>query len=280
MFQSRFIFLLSVFFTGCALGTNQPGFFQQIRSRSLSFNEPELRTCVFDPYYSVVHFPMYHDPVGSDYSNEVYELVVKSQFQLLHTIIDYHRSVRPLALFDEYITSDDYNLNYIQNVEKGLAESDTYTTFNGKVFYYTERLRTAQNLFSRGFPSHYEYLNDLQKQFLFNTGASLTLYLLREISHIYKVISQEKLKEVRANLVGNWVDSLNLNENYYWVFTFREMELKKEVDKFYQKNPFYKGLVFIAYGAQHDFSDDFIGRPFQSGHDFCLKWDHSSSVLP
>ncbi|MCZ0933144.1 MAG: hypothetical protein OXJ52_08340, partial [Oligoflexia bacterium] len=266
------LFLCAFFFTGCALGVNQTGVFQQVLSRSLSLNEPELRTCVFDPYYSVVHFPMYHDPPVKNYSTQTYELVVKSQFQLLHTLIDYHRSARPLAVFDERITSDSYNLSYVQAIERGLAESDTYTRFNGTVFYFAERYKTANRLFGQGFPSYYEYLNELQKKFLFNTGASLTLYLLKEIPQIHKVISPRKLKLFRANLVGDITnsDSLKLSENYYWVFTFRDMELRREVDTFYQRNSSYRynGLVFIAYGANHDFSDDFAGLPFQSGHDF------------
>ena len=273
------IILFSFFFTACSLGANQSGFFQQIHSRSLSLNDPELRTCVFDPYYSVIHFPMYHEPPVNNYSNEIYDLVVKSQFQLLHTIIDYNRAVRPLAVFDERVTSDSYNSKYIQKIEQGLAQSDTYKKFNGKVFYFSERKRTAEHLFGQGFPSHYEYLNEPQKNFLFDTGASLALYFLQELSKVYKVISTEKLKIVQANLSGNWVTA-DRNENHYWIFTFRDMELRREVNGFYQKNPFYKGLVFIAYGAEHDLSKDFAGLPFQSGRDFCLKWDRSSSPLP
>ena len=275
-----FIFLSAYFFVGCALGVSTPGAFQQIYSRSLSFNEPELRTCIFDPYYSVVHFPMYHDPPTTNYSSETYELVAKSQFQLLHTIIDYHRSGKPLAVFDEHITSDSYNANYIQTIERGAAKTDTYSKFNGSVYRFEERYKTAQYLFGRGFPSHYEYLTVPQKKFLFDTGASLTLYLLKEIPQIHKVISSEKLKLAKSNLIESSVDFLNSNENYYWIFTFRELELKREVDRFYQRNPLYNGLVFIAYGAKHDLSDDFIGVSFQSGSDFCLKWDHSSVGLP
>ena len=285
--QSKYfwLFLCAFFLTGCALGVNQPGVFQQVLSRSLSLNEPELRTCVFDSYSSIVHFPMYHDPPVKDYSLQTYELVVKSQFQLLHTIIDYHRSAKPLAIFDEHVTSDGYDSSYIQRLEQGtVPPSDFYEKFNGSTFYFAERYRSARSLFGQGFPSHYEYLNELQKKFLFDTGASRTLYFLKEISQIHKVISPERFKLFRANLIGDITssNSLNFNENQYWIFTFRDRELRSEVDKFYQKNSFYRynGLVFIAYGANHDFSDDFIGLPFQSGHDFCLKWRHSSSVLP
>ena len=282
MIKFFLLFLSSFFFINCTIGVYQPGTVYQIQSRSLSFNDPELRTCVFDPHYSVVHFPMYHEPPATEQSSsQVYELVAKSQFQLLHTAIDYQRSLRgDLAVFDEHITSDSYDANYIQALENGLAESDTLTKLNGTVFRYSERYRRAKNLFRQGFPSHYEYLNELQKKYLSDMGASLTLYFLQEIPRIYKVISSEKMKIVKANLVGNFAVASEVSANNYWIFTFRDRELRREIDKFYQKSPFYKGLVFIAYGAKHDFSDDFVGLPFQSGRDFCLRWNQPSSVLP
>ncbi|MCY4321695.1 MAG: hypothetical protein OXC37_04765 [Bdellovibrionaceae bacterium] len=282
MRKSAFLFLLILFFIGCTFGGNPIGLLNQISSRLLSFNDPELRTCVFDPNYSIVHFPMYHEPNTRNYSNEVYELVTKSQFQLLHTIIDYHRSLRGgLAIFDERVTTDSYDSNYIQSLENGFANSDTYTKLSGEVFYFSERYKTAKILFGQGFPSHYEYLNEPQKQFLFDTGASLTLYFLQEIPKIYKVISQEKFDLVRSNLLGISSNYIDNPQNQYWIFTFRDMELRREVNEFYRQNSFYRGLIFIAYGAKHDFSDDFVGFPFQSGHDFCLRWDRSSpAILP
>ena len=274
-------FLFFLLFTACSLGTYQEGTFYQIQSRSLSLYEPELRTCVFDPFYSIVHFPMYHEAPVKQYSARDYELVTKSQFQLLHTIIDYHRSLGGrLAVFDEHITSDVYNSSYAQAIGRGLANHDTYEKINGSIYHYSERYRTAHNLFGNSFPSHYEYLNDLQKKFLYESGASLTLYLLQEIPKIYKVISPAQLDVVRANLVGNIASAPEGSSNYYWTFTFRDMELRREVNKFYQQYPFYAGVVFIAYGAAHDFSDDFAGLSFESGHDFCLNWTSSRPILP
>lgn len=280
--KNHFLFLVFIFFfSACSPSSYQPGIFQLTQSRSLSLQEPELRTCVFEPHYSIVHFPMYHEPPVANYSIEDYELVVKSQFQLMHTLIDYQQALRDhLAVFDEHISSDRYNFNYIQSLESGLAGADTYEKLNGNIYHYSERYRTAYSLFGNGFPSHYEYLNELQKKFLYETGASLTLYLLQEIPQIYKVISQEQLKVAKANLTGDFLTGSEGNASYYWIFTFRDMELRREVNKFYQARPSYTGLVFIAYGANHDFSDDFAGLSFQSGHDFCLGWTDSSSVLP
>ena len=281
--KRQFLFILFVFFfTACSLGSYQPGTLQLTQSRSLSLYDPELRTCVFDPFYSIVHFPMYHEaPTQENFSIETYELVAKSQFQLMHTLIDYQRALQfNLAVFDEHITSDGYNSNYMHSLQRGLAGGDTYTKMNGQTYYYSERYRLAQNLFGNGFPSHYEYLNELQKKFLYETGASVTLYLLQEIPQIYKVISKTQWQVVKANLTGKFFSAVEGNPNYYWIFTFREMELRREINKFYQRRPSYAGLVFIAYGASHDFSDDFAGLSFQSGHDFCLKWTSTSSVLP
>ena len=281
--KKQFLFFVFIFFlTACAVGSYQPGILQLTQSRSLSLYNPDLRTCVFDPHYSIVHFPMYHEPPTKDISARAYELVVKSQFQLMHTIIDYQRALRgDLAVFDEHITSDHFNLNYLRSLERGLVTKDVFEKFNGSIYHYSERYKTAHNLFGTGFPSHYEYLNEIQKKFLYETGASLTLYLLQEISQIYKVISLSQLRLAKSNLVGDFVNSSKGSSNYYWVFTFRDMELRKQVNQFFQKRPLYSGLVFIAYGASHDFSDDFIGQSFQSGHDFCLNWvSSSSSVLP
>ena len=286
MFQSLqkilILFLFLFVLANCQLGSSQPGVLGQVASRPLSLQEPELKTCVFDPGYSLVHFPMFHtSPNIEDNTPGTYsDLTVKSQFQLLHTLLDYNRSLRGfLTVFDEVITEDGYDLNYLSELERGLVSSDQVTRLDGRIFNLTERYQTARNLFGGGFPSYYEHLNELQKQFLYDTGASLALYFVREIAQLYKVISPQKFNVVKNSIIG-------INENSdqyrYQVFTVRELELRIQIQQFYQRNPTYRGLVFIAYGANHDFSDEFAGYPFQSGHPFCLNWTQSSSphLLP
>ena len=276
------LFCLFIFMTACQFNNGlTEGFNQRISSRNLSSINPALKTCVFDPGYSIVHFPMYHKPPSTEnVSPTEYELVVQSQFQLLHSLLDYNRSLRGgLAVFDEHITSDNYNQAYLNRLSAGLAVNDTYRQLDGTVFFVSERQTTARNLFSSGWPIYYEYLSPNQKQFLWEVGAALTLYLLKELPQLYKVISPEKMNVVKAG-IGNNFSQTNISQNYNWVFTFRETELKNEVSQFYQKNPSYAGLVFIAYGSSHDFSDEFLGRSFQSGHSFCMDWVQPSNTLP
>ena len=228
---------------------------------------------------------MYHSPPGGHYTRQVYEEVAQSQFQLLHTILDYNRSPsRELSVFDENITSDNYNKNYLQAISSGLAFADTYTKLDGRIFQIEERFKTAEQLFKRtGFPGFYEHLSPEQKDFLFHTGASFTLYLLEEISRIHKVISPASFSIVRARLLGPG-GVLKLEGNDHVLFDVREGELRKEVLGFLQRNYNSRALALIAYGAKHNFSNEFAGYPFQSGHNFCLKWLDSArqtpSVLP
>ncbi len=258
---------------GCQAGnySYREGTLQQLVSQPLSFNILGLNTCVFDPQYFILHFPMHHFPTYGHYTRETYEKVAKSQFQLLHTVIDYNRSKRLLALFDEQVNDDFYNKTFFQNLTTGRAGDSTYERIDGQVFFVSQLFQQAQRLFSSGFPRYYEQLSLPQKGFLFNFGASLLLYFTGEISKIHKVISEEKFEIVKANL-RDASGAIQLKNNDYWLFDVREEELKKEVLSFYQTNFQANKLILIAYGADHDFSNEFAGWPFQSGHKFCLNW--------
>ena len=283
----KFFILPTVFaltLANCTIGNYGDGALHRISSRRLSAKNLQLRTCVFDPQYRIVHFPMSHPPPVGHHTRQIIEEVAQSQFQLLHTILDYNRSPsRELSVFDENITSDNYNKNYLQAISSGQASADTYTTLYNRRFYLAERFQEAERQFKRtGFPGFYEHLSSAQKDFLFHTGASLTLYLLGEIQRIHKVISPGNFSIVRTRLLGP-DGILRLAGNDYWLYDVREGELKKEVLNFLQQNHNPRTLVFIAYGARHDFSNEFAGYPFQSGHNFCLRWLDSfrqtSSVL-
>ena len=268
--------------TNCSMGTYMEGTLYQLASQPLSLNQPELKTCIFDPQYSIVHFPMYHFPSSGHYTEQTYEEVAQSQFQLLHTIISYNRSPQQLSVFDENISTDHYNKSHF-SLSSGQSSLGIYRRIDGQVFYIKERLERARQLFLNGFPIYYEYLSKPQKDFLFNMGASLTLYLLKEIPQIHKVISPESFSIVKANLLdANGM--LRLEGNNYWIFDFRENELRKEVLHFFQRNKSPQSIILIAYGAKHDLSNEFLGYPFQSGHSFCLDWLASSRrsqpVLP
>ena len=269
----RVVVLLTVFFftlTNCTIGSYTEGTLHQISPQFLSQKYSGLRTCIFDPHYSIVHFPMYHAPPTGHYEPPVYEEVTLSQFQLLHTIIAYNRSPRwQLVLFDENITSDLYDKQFFQALSSGQT-SATYTRFDGTQFNLTERMQTARNLFPQ-IPLYYEELHSEQKDFLYHTGASLTLYFLGEIPKIHKVISPANNEIVKANL-GSANGLIQMEGNEFWIFDFREERLRDEVLSFFQKNYNQRIIILIAYGGAHDFSNEFAGYPFQSGHNFCLKW--------
>ena len=265
------IALLTITMTGCSIGDSIGGAYQQMLSQPLSLTDPNLRTCVFDPNYAIVHFPMYHFPHNGHYTLDDYERVARSQFQLFHTLLDYNRSHWDISLFEESFITDTYNEAYFRSLHSGQNTADAYKRIDGKVFNTGELLRKAEFLFQNGLPRYYEHLSPAQKDFLFNLGAGFTLYLLGEIPRIHKVISYSQFQLAKANL-RDITGQIRTEGNHYWVFDFREQELQKEVINFYIRNYHPRKIIFIAYGAGHNFSDEFAGRPFQSGHEICLGW--------
>ena len=283
MFLVQKIFLFNLFLflfilNSCNIGS-RAGFQQEVSSRVLSLHDPNLRTCIFDPGHLVVHFPMYHNPPEvRNVSTEDFERVVRSQFQLLHTLLDYNRSYNiKLAVFEESVTTDSFNEDYINQIKQNLASTDTFTRLDGTQFFIANERRRAVNLFQGGFPAVYEQMNLEQKRLLWDLGASKTLYLLEELPRIYSVIAPNEFELVRSQLGGNFSEA-NIQQNSSWVFTYREQKLRDRILFFRRQNPNWNGLVFIAYGRNHDFSDDFAGYPFQSGHSFCLAWDRTNRV--
>ena len=276
-----FLFLTLFFltFTGCTIGSYTDGTLYQLSSRPLSENNPDLRTCIFDPAYSIVHFPMHHYPADGHYTPQQQEQITQSQFQLLHTILDYSRS-RSLLLFDEHITVDKYNSQYLQSLSSG--QFDEYTRVDGYAFQMAERLQTAQRSFGHGIPNYYEHLSPVQKDYLFNMGASFTAFLLGKIPRIYKVINPGHFISIRDRLLDS-SGRFNFQGKDHLVYDEREIALRTEVLNFWRShNP--RTIFMIAFGARHDFSNEFVGFPFQSGHNFCLNWLNQSvpyqPVLP
>ena len=257
---------------GCSLGDPIGGVSQQTLSRPLSLSDPNFRTCVFDPGYSIVHFPMHHFPSDGHYTQEDYELVARSQFQLFHTILNYNRSQWDISLFEESVITDTYNEDYLRSLQSGQRNGDQYTRIDGRSFQIAERLQTANNLFQNGIPGYYEHLTPPQKQFLFDMGASFTLYLIGEIPRIHKVISYNQFQVAKNNL-RDITGQMRVAGNSYWIFDFREEELRKEVLSFYRQYYHPRKIFFIAYGTAHSFVEEFAGLPFQSGHELCLMWE-------
>ena len=240
----------------------------------LSLHDSRFTTCNYPPHFKIAHFPMYHFPPDGKFKPSSFELITHSQFQLLHTILNNHNNI---VVFEESVQHDVYtreNLNSLNNYY--FIRSDQ------KKFEWNERQNLAKHLFPT-IPLYYEHLTEPQKQYIYDTGGVLTLFFLNQIHKIYKTITradfdvawQSLIKESeRLNSTFNDILSTPKGQNRtidYWVFEYREQKLFQEVSKFYQKNPNYKGLVLIAYGINHDFSDDFLGYSFSTGN-HCVQW--------
>ena len=275
VFKLKFYYflLLSFFFNfiSCNVGGLSQGYQYNVSSRTLSLKDSRLRTCVFDPGHSIVYFPQYHDsPSSTQISQEEFELVAKSQFQLLHTLLDYNRSGRSLAVFDEAVSTEIYNPALLERLKTNRDTSSYLIKTDGTIFYLAPQRERVHHLFPQ-FPAYYEHLNSEQKSILYDLGASLTLYLLGEVSTLYPVASELDDNTIKHQLAGDF-SSANLQQNSYWVFDFRETILKTRILNFLNNNPNWAGLVFIVYGKAHVLSDDFSGFSFQSGR-HCLGWE-------
>ena len=287
--QKNALALLLLTLTGCGAGgpfgaSNAGGGGSELRARpvSLSQADPLLTTCIFNPQTRIAYFPMYHFPYTGRATPEEREAVIKSQLQLLHTILTYSSLVNGIAVFDEHVTSNTFNPSTFSELERGRGRNFTYTRADGTQFSLQERYETAGILFGGGVPLRLNHLREDQKQFLFETGASMTLYYLGHIRHIHKVIEPGEYDTVMNQLQSGGAEPLigadlsgNSQARNYWVFDYREEKLKMQVDSFFQENPGFPGIALIAYGASHNFEDDFQGYLFEKGA--CLAWDKSAS---
>lgn len=259
----------------CDLNLQQPG--QQppytLSIQNLSLTDSRFTTCNFDPQYSIVHFPMYHFPSYGQVTQESYERISRSQFQLLHSILNYNRSFRKILLFEESVSTDNFDESYFQNLQQGLQNQDKIERLaDGKFFLVTEQFYKARELFAQ-VPRYYEHLSLEQKDFLLNIGAAFALYFIGEVPKLYKVISSEKFNQVVHAINQN--PEIKTDKQNYWIVEFRERALQEELMQVYRTNIKPNELIFISYGADHDFSDEFAGQAFQSGHNHCLLWDQT-----
>ena len=267
-----FFFSILLTLTSCQYGNTPPHLNHAILSQSISLNNPEIKNCTFHPHSRIAHFPMIHFPENGRYDEILFEKVAKSQFQLLRTIVAYKGNIR---VFDEHVVGNDFDEYFLGNLKRGYSQGFYTRAADGIRFPYSERYKTAFALFGNGIPTHYEYLTQAQKRYIFDIGSSLTLFFLGLLPKIHKVISSGDWDAVKSNLIDPSTGRINsgLPNNRYWTFDFREQKLKEEVLKLYRQAP--AGLILIAYGSAHNFSDDFQGYPFQSGT-FCVNWLNSN----
>ena len=265
-----YLFLAIFSLARCAVPSS-PVFTNKPIEQPLSLTDSRLKSCVFRPQARIAHFPMYHFPPSGKYDTPLREKVAKSQFQLLHTISNYFPDV---AVFDENVTTNVFGPGMLRSLKKGLGGKSFYERADGEKFYLQDRFYEARNLFHAGIPPYYDQLGAWQKEFLFQTGAPLTLYFLGHIRQVHKVIEPEDFQFVLGYIKqqGGVERVLSKPQKDYYIFTFREEKLKLQVIGFFNINPSFQGISLIAYGARHDFTDDFTGFPFEDGIS-CLQWD-------
>ena len=249
------------------------------QEKPISLIDPSLTTCAFRPETRIAHFPMYHFPPSGRFSDSLEEKIIKSQFQLLHTILMYRH--HQIAVFDENVTVNDFSPKVFNNLENKGGRDVNYTRADGTIFNLQERFDTARSLFHAGIPQYYEQLAPRQMEYLFNIGAAITLYFLGYIPQLHKVIAHEDLQIVMDDIdrrggVGN-VFRVSSSEQDYYIYTFREEKLFFQVTQFFNINPSFSGLALISYGASHKLQDEFNGYPFEEGRS-CLDWDRPSSI--
>lgn len=277
------LFLALFLIAGCQPNpTSFSGARSNPKSLPLSLNDPQFASCQYPGNARIAHFPMFHyPPTGFRQDQRELERVSRSQFQLLHTIISY----RPhIAVFSEGILTDHYNKHTYSQLKQG-TDRTTFSRLDGTAFQLQERYNTAQSLFPGIVRQYYEHLTATQKRFLAYTGGALTAWLLGQIpgNHIYKTASEQDMEAVTSNLnrisLARYNGNLDLlfnapegsdRERDYWLLHFREKRTFEEVSRFYRQNPSFRGLVLIAYGANHRFNDEFL-TGFSDGS-FCLGW--------
>lgn len=256
------------------LFTQIPAIAQQ--NTPLSLSDPELKSCQYPEHTRIGYFPMFYEvrlsPVDRRYYTS-FELVSKSQFQLLHTIITYTPHI---AVFSQGILTNHYNTQTYSQLKQGIDKTTILMEnmpfqADDTTFPLQERYNTAWELFPEKIPSYYEHLSQTQKEFLVYTGGALTAWLLGQIPHIYKTASKQDIVAIAAK----W-DQIAIHdpENYQGIrlqiLQDRATKLKEEVNKFYDQNPDFSGLALIAFDVDDKLYIEFP-EVFNDGS-FCLKW--------
>lgn len=255
---------MGVIFVLSSCQTNPPPsnpVYYPLQGLALSSVNKNLNTCIFQNGFQILHFPMWHYPPEGKYTEDEYEYTVKSQFQLLHTILAYQRTNIPFAVFDESVTERDLDQAFLRVIQSN-SSNHIVTRIDGTDVSYNFSYILAHQLFGGGIPQFYEQLNSQQKNLLFEIGASVTLFLLQQIPKVHRVIDPANFQLVTQNMRGY--------DDKYWVYSFREQRLRDQVFYFLRQNP--ATVVFIAYGANHNLYDDFATFSFTSGHYHCLNW--------
>ena len=266
------LFLATFFIVSCS-GNITIGTVYEVQGIPLSINNQQFKNCIFNPHKRIVHYPMEHAPANGRYTQPEYELIVRSQFQLFHTIIKYAGRV---AVFEESVNDDYYNEHTFSLLKSEQRNSLSATIIkpNGSTYKVRDLYVNAWRFFGRSIPQFYEHLDNAQKDYLFVHGASLLAYFLGIVPKLHKSISPQDYKSIKDKVFdrgGNLLPTGN-----YYIFDYRERALTNEVIRYYNTPEGRSKIALIAYGSAHNFNDDFAAFPFFERTSHCLNWKNQA----
>ncbi|BCA94874.1 hypothetical protein TUM19329_12350 [Legionella antarctica] len=177
----------------------------------------------------IIHIAQLHKiPFINKPTKEVFDRVIQSQLKVAQEIKKHP--------------------HHFPVVVEGLSKNLKDASFSGMSNYLKMR-------FPSGLPTNSNELNQKEKEFIYEYGAALTLFILGEIPSIYKSIHKEAHEVIRTEIS---------NGNFQNIFAPREEEAIKCI-KETAINHFGKiddSTVIIVFGAKHNFKPYCIRENF------------------
>lgn len=206
--------------------------------------------CKFDRNSRILHFPQMHwRPEFRDNPLAI-DQVARSQFDLAHFLVE--------------------NPEYVV-FKEGLFEDIGPKAYADQEKDPRSLVLVARMIFPRGIPNKFDELSNLQKEFLAEIGAGLTLFYLGTIKEIHRTITPDESHRIdgaiekKASELGGLSSSILAQhpEISRLIFHDREMAASQEVKSFLEKkNTDSKAKVLLVFGSAHDFSAYFTHYSF------------------
>ena len=214
--------------------------------RDLTCQSSLLKTTVFNNNTRIAFLPQIH---GDKNWEREKENIAMSQFKNLNTILDYKNNNQDFVVFNE---------GFLKDIDSSLmdrADSTrlTPTTSLLEKYYVSDILADAKRLFST-VPRCYEQLTEEQKIFLISWGAPLISLLLGVIDKLYATITREEHLSLPRSGRAQVAEK-------------KEQHLELKIREFLKTKPNFNGIVFIIYGARHEFCDNFQFYFYERGED-------------
>lgn len=189
--------------------------------------------------HRIIFLPQFH---SSDYekkkllTNEQKRLILDSQFRIAK-YIEKHPNI---PIFSEQTANNDFSLNRLAVADQNLLKK-----------YYHQ-------IFPNGLPQNFGFLNDLQKQKLFNYGGDFVQVILGHVQILHKVIDNEKEKNEIYGPIQKWLDSSHSSTDSYppeigrLAYGARERAALLQAKKYFSANQNQKNAIMI-FGLNHNF---------------------------